>query len=574
MPVLNNDIAQKLNETADLLEVQGENIFRIRAYRSAARTVESLSRNVSELISEGQDLSKYPGIGKDLEGKIRQIVESGTFGLLDDLKNELPEDLTRLMQIPGLGAKRVGKIYRELNVSNIEGLKQVIDEGRLRELEGFGKKTEQNILDEIKRLGKDQAKRFKLPVAEQIAESLVKYLKSAEGVKSIDVAGSLRRRKETVKDLDILVACKRGSNIMEHFTNFEDVKKVVSKGKTRSTVILKSNINVDLRAVQQVSYGSALLYFTGSKEHNVALRKIGIEKKFKLNEYGVFKGDERVAGKTEADVYKKLGLPFIEPEIRENRGELEAGRKGKLPKLISMEDIKGDLHTHTNYTDGRYSIKDMAEAAQSLCYDYIAVTDHSKHLTVAGGLKPEEVRKQIEEIERVNEELKDITILKGTELDILEDGSLDLPDEILKELDIRVCSVHYKFNLPKAKQTERILRAMDNPYFNILAHPTGRVINERPPYEIDIEKILKAAKDRGCIIELNSHPQRLDLNDIHCKMAKEIGVKIVISTDSHHTEHLKNMRFGIGQARRGWLEPEDVVNTKSLTQLKKMLTRK
>ena len=573
MPIHNSDIADVFNETADLLEIQGGNSFRIRAYRNAARTMQSLSKSVVELISHDGDLTGYPGIGKDLAGKIQEIVETGSFSLLEDLKKQVPQELSQLMKISGLGAKRVAKVYKELEISTPEQLKEAINSGRVRELEGFGKKTEQNILEEIERLEKEQTKRKKLTVAEEIAEPLMKYFKKADGIKDICIAGSFRRRKETVKDLDILVTCKRGSNIMDHFTGYEDVQKVVSKGKTRSTVLLRSNFQVDLRVVQQLSYGAALVYFTGSKEHNIAIRKIGIKKNYKLNEYGVFKGKKRVAGKTESEVYKKLSLSYIEPELRENRGEVEAAQKGKLPKLITLEDIKGDLHVHSKYTDGHNTIEEMALAAKKTGYKYIAITDHSQHVTVAGGLKARDLRKQLEEIDKINEKLKGITILKGTEVDILEDGGLDLPEEIIKELDLRVCSVHYKFNLSGKKQTERIIKAMDNPYFNILAHPTGRLINERDPYETDMEQIIKAAKEKKCLLEINAHPDRLDLNDIYCKMAKDAGVKVAISTDAHQTEHLNYMRFGIGQARRGWMESEDVVNTKSVKQLKKLLSR-
>ncbi len=460
-----------------------------------------------------------------------------------------------------------------MNITTLDQLKKAINSGEIRRIEGFGEKTEHNILEEIGRLEQEQTQRSKLPVAEEIAEALIRYLKEAKGIKDIEIAGSFRRGKETVKDLDILVTCKQGSKIMDHFTSYEDVQKIVSKGTTRSTVLLRSNFQVDLRVVPQKSFGAAMVYFTGSKEHNIAIRKIAIQKKFKLNEYGVFSGDEQVAGKTESEVYKKLGLRYIEPELREDRGEVEAARENKLPKLITLENIKGDLHAHSNHTDGRNTIEEMAQAAKEMGYEYIAITDHSQHVTVAGGLKPKEVLKELEEIDKINDKLKGFTILKGTEVDILDDGSLDLPDEILKELDIRVCSVHYKFNLSKKKQTGRIIKAMDNRYFNIFAHPTGRLINERNPYDFDMEEVMKVAKDKGCIIELNSHPDRLDLNDIHCKMAKDIGLKIVISTDAHHTSHLKFMHFGIGQARRGWLEPEDIINTRPIGELKKLLTK-
>jgi DNA polymerase (family 10) len=444
----------------------------------------------------------------------------------------------------------------------------------LRDLRGFGEKTEQNILGEIERLGGEEAERTKLVMAEEYVEPLLEYLKKAGGVKDICAAGSFRRRRETVGDLDILVTCKHGSNVMDHFIEYEDVQKVVSKGKTKSTVLLRSNFQVDVRVVEQVSFGAALAYFTGSKEHNIALRKIGVSKKLKLNEYGIFKNGKRVAGETEESVYKKLGLKYVEPELREDRGEVEAARDDRLPKLIEVPDIKGDLHVHTNYTDGNSTVEEMAEAAKEMGYSYVAITDHSKHVTVANGLKPDQVRKQIKEIDKVNARLKGITILKGTEVDILDDGSLDLPDNVLKELDVRVCAIHYKFNLPKDEQTERVIRAMDNPYFNILAHPTGRLIGERGGYEIDVERLLEAAKERGCFLELNSHPDRLDLNDIDCKMARDIGVKVVISTDSHRPGHLGYIRFGVGQARRGWLQAADVLNTRPLKEVKKLLTRK
>lgn len=573
MPVHNSDIAKILNQTADLLEIKGDNPFRIRAYRNAARTIESLSQSAAELISEDGDLSKYSGIGKDLAGKIREIVKTGDFKLFKDLKKETPVELSNLMHVSGLGAKRVAALYKKLNITSLDKLKKAVDSGKVAKLEGFGEKTEQNIREEIKRLEKEETARTKLIVAEEIALPLVDYLKKAKGIKDIAIAGSYRRRKETVKDLDILVTCKRGSNIMDHFTNYEDVRKVISKGKTKSSVLLRSDFQVDVRVVPQVSYGAAMVYFTGSKEHNIAIRKIGLKKKLKINEYGVFKGHKRVAGKTEKDVYKKINLPYIDPEIRENRGEVEAAKKDKLPDLITLDDIQGDLHTHSNYTDGRNTIEQMAKAAKEMGYRYIAMTDHSQHVTVAGGLKPKDLRKQFEEIDKINEKLKNFTILKGCEVDILEDGKLDLPDEVLKELDVRICSVHYKFNLSKKKQTERVIRAMDNPYFNILGHPTGRLINERDPYEIDMEKVIKAAKEKRCLLELNAHPDRLDLSDIYCKMARESGVKIVISTDAHQTDHLQYMKFGVGQARRGWLETGDVANTKSLTQLEKLLKR-
>jgi DNA polymerase (family 10) len=573
MPVHNSDIEEILDTVANLLEIKGENPFRVRAYRNAARTVQGLSQSVAEMVRQNQDLSELPGIGKDLAGKIAEIVRTGSLPLLAELRGEMPAGLTDLMKVPGLGPKRVAVLYKQLDITTLDDLVQAAEQGRIHALEGFGQKTEQRILEEAAKLQQRPAKRIRLVVAEQIVGPLVEYLQQTPGVNDIVVAGSYRRQKETVGDLDVLATCRKNSRIMDRFVGYEDVTQIVARGETRSTVILRSGVQVDLRVVPQVSYGAALMYFTGSKEHNIAVRKIGLAKKLKINEYGAFRGEQRVAGRTEDEVYAKIGLPFIEPELREDRGEIEAAQKGRLPKLIELRDIRGDLHVHTQRTDGHDTIEELVEAARKRGYDYIAITDHSKHVTVAHGLKPEQVRVQVREIERINAKLEGFTVLKATELDILEDGSLDLPDEILKELDLTVCSVHYKFNLSRKQQTDRILRAMDNPYFRILAHPTGRLIDEREPYQVDMEEILRAARQKGCFVEVNAHPERLDLNDVHCKMAKDLGVKVALSTDTHRRDDLDYIRFGIGQARRGWLEPEDVMNTRSVAELRKLLKR-
>ncbi len=575
MPVHNSDVAEVFNRIADLLEIKGENPFRIRAYRNAARTIGGLSQSAADLLEQGKDLSSLPGIGKDLADKIKEIVETGTHPLLGELEKELPPELPGLMKIQGMGAKKVKVLFDKLAVKSVRELTEAAEEKKIRRLPGFGEKTERNILEELGRIKerKGEKERIKLAVAEQIAKPLVEYLKKEERVKEVEVAGSYRRKKETVGDLDILATCKKGSRIMDRFVDYDEVDKILSRGKTKSSVVLRSGLQVDLRVVPQVSLGSALHYFTGSKEHNIAVRKIGVKKGLKINEYGVFKGKKRIAGKTEKEVYKQVGLPYIEPELRENRGEFEAAQKKNLPRLVALEDIKGDLHVHTKATDGHYSLEDMADAARKRGYDYIAISDHSRHVTVAKGLNAKRLRKQIEEIDRLNEKRNDIQILKSIELDILEDGCLDLPDEVLEELDLVVCSVHYKFNLSREKQTERIMKAMDNPYFNIFSHPTGRLINEREPYEINMEQIMNAAKEKGCYLELNAHPDRLDLNDIHCKMAKDMGVKVAVATDAHRIDDLDLMRFGIGQARRGWLEAEDVLNTRSWKVLKTLLER-
>lgn len=575
MPVHNSDIAEIFNRTADYLDIKGENPFRIRAYRNAARTIGSLSRSVADMVAGEEDLGKIPGIGQDLAGKIKKIVETGTLPLLEELKKELSPELSALMEIPGLGPKRIKILYDEMGIRSVDELRQAAEEGKVRALAGFGTKTESTILEEIGKIKetKKGGRRVKLAVAEQVVEPLVGYLRKTTGVKEIDVAGSYRRRKETVGDLDILVACGQGCPVMDRFVDYEDVEKVLSKGKTRSSVVFRNGIQVDLRVVAEASYGAALLYFTGSKAHNIAVRKIAQKRKLKINEYGVFRGKKRITGRTEKDVYKQVGLPWIEPELREDRGEVEAAQEKRLPQLVRLEDIRGDLHVHTTWSDGRSTLEEMAGAAGKLGYEYLAVSDHSKYVTVAHGLDAKRLGQQIKEIDRLNGKLKGLRLLRSIELDILEDGSLDLPDPVLEELDLVICSVHSKFNLCREKQTERIIRAMDNPHVHIFCHPTGRLINERRPYEVDLERVMTAARERGCHLELNAHPDRLDLDDADCQRAKEMGLKVAISTDAHSLDDLRYMRFGIGQARRGWLEPKDVLNTKSWENLRGFLKR-
>jgi DNA polymerase (family X) len=572
MPVHNSDIAAVFNKIADLLEIKQANQFRVRAYRDAARTIGGMSKTAADLLRQGEDLSDLPGIGKDLAGKIETIIESGTHPMLEELKKEIPEELSRLMKLQGMGPKKIAAIYNKLGINTAEDLQKAAEEHKIRHLPGFGEITENNILEELSRR-RGKQKRFKLLVAEQMVMPYLKYLKEDDKVKSVEIAGSYRRRKETVGDIDILASCKRGCRIMDRFAGYEDVEKVVSKGGTRSTVILKAGLQVDLRVVPQVAFGAALHYFTGSKEHNIACRKIAVKKKYKLNEYGLFKNDDRIAGRTEEEVYSELDLAYIEPELRENRGEIEAGGKNKLPELVALEDIRGDLHVHTTATDGRYSLEDMIRAAENKGYEYIAITDHSKKVTVANGLDAKRLREQMEAIDRLQDKLKKIRVLKSIELDILEDGSLDLPDEVLKELDLTVCSVHYNVNLSREKQTSRILKAMDNPYMNILGHPSGRLIHERKPLSLDMEKLMRAAAERHIHFEINSHPDRLDLDDAYCKLGKEIGIKMAVNTDAHSIDDLDLIRFGVGQARRGWLEADDIINTLSWEKLKKALKR-
>jgi DNA polymerase (family 10) len=575
MPIHNNDVAEIFDELADLLEIKGENQFRVRAYRNAARTVAGLSRSVADLAAEEKGLDGIPGIGKDLAEKIRTIVATKKLPVLEDLKREMPASLSTLMKVRGLGPKKIATLFKELKVASLEDLKKAATEGKIRELAGFTEKTEQAILEglgqtKITERGPD---RFKRAVAEQIVTPLFEELKKAKGVDQIEIAGSYRRWAETVGDVDILAAAKDSAGVMSRFVHYDDVSKVLADGETKSSVLLRGGLQVDLRVVEPKSFGAALHYFTGSKAHNIAVRLMGVKRGLKVNEYGVFRGKRMIAGRTEEEIYKLFGMPYIEPELREDRGELQAALKGRLPRLVTLRDIRGDLHSHTKTTDGRYTAEEMAEAAKRLGYEYLAISDHSKRVTMAHGLDAKGLAKANKDIDKLNAKLKGITLLKSIELDILADGSLDLPDAALAGCDLVICSIHYYHNLPKEKQTERVIRALDNPHVNIFGHPSGRLINERPAYDIDLEKVMKAAVERGCFLELNGHPDRLDLDDVHCQMAKKMGLKIAISTDAHSLDDLKLMRFGIGQARRGWLEPADVINTRSLAELRKILKR-
>ncbi len=572
MPVHNAQIAATFDTLADLLEIEEANPFRVRAYRNAARIIENMPQELADLLASGKDLSEFPGIGKDLAGKIATIVETGTLPLLDEVERRTPEALSQLTHIAGLGPKRVRSLYERLHVQSVDDLARAVEKQQVRELPGFGAKTEESIRLGLQRM-RGQQQRMKLIDAEQIAEPLQAWLKSVPGVAAVQVAGSYRRRRETVGDLDVLVTCDRQGDVMDRFIHHSEVIQVVARGETRSTVRFGSGLQVDLRVVPQSSFGAALHYFTGSKAHNIAIRKLAVKRQLKINEYGVFSGEKRIAGRTEEEVFAQVGLPFIEPELREDRGEVEAAAQGRLPQLVSLEQIRGDLHLHTKATDGRYSLEEMVRAAAELGYAYVAVTDHSRRVTMAKGLDESRLAEQLTQIDALQEKFPTIRILKGIELDILEDGTLDLPDRILKRLDLRVCSVHYQHALPRERQTERIIRAMDNPYFNILAHPSGRLINEREPYEVEMERVVEAAAERGCFIELNAQPSRLDATDSTCMLAKEHGVKVAISTDAHSIGDLRFMRFGIGQARRGWLEAADVLNTRPLEQLLKLFKR-
>jgi DNA polymerase (family 10) len=562
MAVHNADIAAAFEEIADLLELGDENPFRVRAYRNAARIVGGLSLDLAATLAVGKELPKLPGIGEDLDGKIHEIAASGTCKLLERLRKKFPAGITELLKLPGLGPKRLRALY-ERRIASLDALERAARSGKLAEIPGFGEKTAARLLGAAAEHAQKK-KRFKLAVAAQYAEPFAKHLGAT-------VAGSYRRMKETVGDLDFLVASDKPASVIKRFAGYGEVKRVLAQGTTRASAVLTNGLQCDLRVVPKESFGAALHYFTGSKAHNIAVRKLGIARGLKINEYGVWKGKKRVAGETEGSVYKTVGLPYIEPELREETGELEAARRGELPRLVELSDLQGDLHAHTRATDGRNTLREMALAAKARGLSYLAITEHSRRLTMAHGLDPQRLAKQIAEIDELNASLSGITVLKGIEVDILEDGSLDLPDSILEKLDLVVGAVHSKFDLPRARQTERILKAMEHPCFSILAHPTGRLIEQRAPYDVDMLAVVRKARQVGVVLELNAHPDRLDLTDAHCRMAKEEGVLVAVSSDAHGADGFDVLRYGVGQARRGWLEKKDVLNTRALGELKRWL---
>jgi DNA polymerase (family 10) len=572
MPAHNAEIADALDQVADLLELEQANPFRIRAYRNAARVVRGLGTEIAGLLARGEDLPEIHGIGKDLAGKIKELARTAHLPLLEELRGHVPAIALELLRLPNLGPKRVMLLCDKLDIHSIEQLHRALIDGRVRDLPGFGAGIERKLLRAIedRRHGPT---RFKLPAVEGVVDAMLDYLRKGPGVGTVTAAGSYRRRQETVGDIDIVATAVKGPPVTRWFTQYEEVARVAASGDTRATVVLRSGLQVDLRIVPAESYGAALHYFTGSKAHNIAIRRLGQKQGLKINEYGVFRGRRRIGGETEAEVYRAVALPFIPPELRENGGEIEAAAAHKLPKLVELADLRGDLHVHSKATDGHDTIADMAQAAKAAGLDYIAITEHSRRLTMAHGLDPARLRRQIAEIERLNAGKPGIAILSGIEVDILEDGKLDLPDGVLGELDLVVAAVHSRFDLSREKQTERILRAMERPHFTVLAHPTGRLIGEREPYDVDMPRLIKAARERGCFLELNAHPDRLDLSEIHCRLAKEAGVLLSIATDAHRTTEFGYLRFGVGQARRGWLGPQDVLNTRPLRELRPLLKR-
>jgi DNA polymerase (family X) len=568
----NPDIARLFDEVADLLEIKDENPFRVRAYRNAARVVRDHPRPLADVVHEGGDLTEIPGIGEDLADKIATIITTGDLPLHRQLAAKLPSGLLDLLRIPGLGPKRVKVLYSKLKVKSATDLAKALDAGRVKKLAGFGPKMEQNI-----RAGLGQAlhveHRLLLPDAEAHATALLAYLRDGPPLTNLDVAGSYRRRRETIGDLDVLATTGDPGAIIEYFVAYPEVAKVVSRGETRVTVLLRGGLQVDLRVVEPAAYGAALLYFTGSKAHNVELRQIAQDHKYKLNEYGLYHGTRRVAGKTETEVYAKLGLDWIPPELREARGEIAAARAHHVPTLVTLEEIRGDLQMHTVASDGEGTLEEMVEGCRSRGYAYCAITDHSQRVTMANGLTPKRLRAQWKAIDALNARLHDFTVLKSVELDILENGDLDLPDAVLAEADYVVASIHYGMTQSEAALTRRMLGAIRHPYVDAIGHPTGRLLGKREPYRLDFAAVARAAAEYGCLLELNGHPERMDLPDTLAAAAKAHGVRFVLSTDSHQPGNLGFMRYAVDLARRGGLGAGDIVNTRPLAELRRQLKR-
>lgn len=565
----NREVAEIFAVIADVLELKEDNPFKIRAYRRASQIIGDMPQDIEKICHEGE-LKKIPGIGEGIAKKIEEFLKTGQMKILKEVKKGIPEELISLMGIPSLGPKSLAQIHRELKVKNLKDLERVLKKGKVAELKGFGPKKAENIRRGIS-LFKDGMERIPLGIALPIAGSIIERLKENKDIKSIEAAGSLRRLNETIGDIDILATGKNGKRIVDAFVRLPQVEEILTQGKTKGSIRVEAGKQVDLRVVDASSFGSALQYFTGSKSHNIRIREIAKDKGLKLSEYGLFKARRKVAGKTEEEIYKKLGFPWIPPEIREDTGEVELALKGKVPKLVVEKDIKGDLHVHTERSDGILSIREVAQYAKKLGYYYVVVADHSRSLRVGGGLSIDELKKQMEEIDKVNEKLKGIKVLKGSEVDILSNGKLDFPDRILEQLDVVIAAIHSGFAQPGDQITRRILSAIENPNVHIIAHPTGRLIGEREPYKVHMEKVMEAAKKHGKALEINAYYLRLDLNHIHCRMAREIGVKVAIGTDAHRAEHFQMMKYGLAMARKGWLAPSDVINAMTLTQLRRWL---
>jgi DNA polymerase (family 10) len=578
----NPQIARVFEEVADVLEIQGSNPFRIRAYRNAVRTVEGQATPLRRMVEEGRPLTELPGIGKEMAAHIKEMVETGTLGFRDELLAEVPRSLIELMRLPGLGPKKARKLWDDLQIGSVDALEEAAKAGRIAAVPGFGAKTQEKILAGIQE-HRQHSSRMLLSEAERSVEPLLAYLRELPALERLEVAGSYRRRRETVGDIDLLAIAAEpaaATAIMERFRQYGQVDKVLMAGETRSSIVLGSGLQVDLRVVPPECYGAALVYFTGSKEHNVKLRRRAVEQGLRISEYGVFRVEEEgkegecIGGREEEDVYAAVGLPFVPPEMREDRGEIEAAAAGRLPRLLRREDLRGDLHMHSTWSDGRDTIEDMAVACAARGYEYMVISDHSKALAMTNGLDAYRLRLQWKEIEGIQRRHPEIRILKAMEIDILADGALDLEDEMLAGLDLVLVSLHSRLDLPEAEQTARVLRALEHPEVNIFCHPTARLINRRKPAALDIDTVLRRAAELGVAVELNSSPHRLDLKDSHLILARELGCKIVVNTDSHRTRELDLVRYGVEQARRAWLEPGNVLNTLPLEEMLQAFERR
>lgn len=570
--MLNQQIAKVFDEMADLLEIMGENVFRIRAYRRAAQNIDGLPRDVSQMTEA--ELLSIPGIGHDLAGKIRHYAETGTMEAYDELKREVPEGLTALLSVPGIGQRTAKLLHERLKVRDLDDLERLAKEHKLSGLPGIKQKTEENIL---KGIGMLRRGRERLPIGRVLptADDLLSQLRDQAPVRKLTLAGSLRRWKETVKDIDILATSAAPEKVMSVFLHLPMVKEVLMRGPTKSSVVISEGIQVDLRVVEEESFGAALAYFTGSKAHNIRLREMAVRAGLKINEYGIFreKDDRRLGGEKEEDVYQLLNLPYIPPELREDTGEIEGALENRLPKLLELGDIRGDLHVHTRRSDGSHTLDELIKAARQRGYEYIAITDHTKGLGVARGLNEEKLIGEVREIGAINKRLKGFRLLTGAEVDIRSDGTLDLSDDVLRELDVVVASVHSGFRQSREQITKRLLSAVRNPYVTLIAHPTGRLIGERDAYDVDMEQVFSAAKETGTALEINAYPLRLDMNDTHARRAKEMGIPVLINTDTHVINQFDFMMYGVSIARRGWLEKEDVLNTLATGNLLQWLKR-
>jgi DNA polymerase (family 10) len=572
MAVENNEITKIFDEVADLLEITGASYFRVRAYRNASRVIRDLSTPLYRIAKDPDEkLEDLPGIGKDLAGKIQQIIETGDLDLRLELEGQLPTGLFEVMKVAGIGPRKAHTLFLELGVSDLESLGEAARSGKIKELKGFGPKTESNILENIFAL-KGLGKRMLWADAEACATRVVEHMKGLRGLERIEVTGSFRRLMETVGDLDILVTCEDPAAAMDRFVTFGEVSRVIAKGPTKSSVVIGEDLQCDIRVVEEDSFGAALQYFTGSKAHGVALRGMALRKGLKLNEYGVFRGDERIAGLTEEEVYGSLGLPWIPPELRENRGEIRLALEGRLPRLVALEDIKGDLHVHTSATDGLDTLEAVVGVALRKGYSYLAITDHTPPGT--HGLDARRLVEQWQAIAALDERTPGIHILRGVEVDILDDGSLEMADDVLSQADYVVASVHDSVDMPRPRMTRRIVKAMSHPLVDALGHPTGRKINKKPPYQVNMEDVIAAASRYDTWLELNAAPDRLDIDDLDCAAARQHGVGVTVASDTHRATALDFMRYGLNQARRGGLEPQDVPNTLNYRSLRKALRRK